>query len=524
MRIILTIAALIFSSAVSGQGIYNKVATNIKQNRIIVDSVIGVPRDTFQFNRPTYQGSYPGDYGRLATKNKKIYWHDSTVWVELGAAIDTGSFLKKSDSSLYIKNGQATDQTGNIRITGPIRGGSLTVSGGVTANSVFSGNPVTAPPANTSGTLTTLGQVIDSINVIRSMFYLTGLATYPDSVLQPSDSYLRAFEKIQGQFNGIIGRYVENQSASYQLGKFTLNGSSTLSNSASVTPLSLQRYSYGQASTALGFRNVNGSLLGYLGLASTNDSNSIFLSSQIGRIDLVNPDTTSVVLSSISPGGTINSYFFYRNGSLFLYRNAVNPQTFDKSIFSGQYKLWAEGYTRLDSVTTAVALLHNRSVTYNMNNDTIDVVSGATNYNYRIKLRRTGGVMYDAFFLKGSNGYAGINTVSPTSFFHVNGSVSITQRTVTGNTTLTDTDHMIIVNNSGTATINLPAASSVSGRVYIVKKVSAALNDVVIDPNGSELFDGLLTRSLVNQWSSMVFVSNGTGWSMISSHVNGSLL
>lgn len=129
---------------------------------------------------------------------------------------------------------------------------------------------------------------------------------------------------------------------------------------------------------------------------------------------------------------------------------------------------------------------------------------------------------YNVLALQNGNGRFAIGTETPASKIHVNGSVSIKQRTVTGNTTIGD-DFLLIVNNTGTATITLPPAASVPDRIYAIKKISASLNNVDIDANGSELIDGLTIRSLVNQWSCIWIQSNGTGWSVIAGHVNGTL-
>lgn len=107
----------------------------------------------------------------------------------------------------------------------------------------------------------------------------------------------------------------------------------------------------------------------------------------------------------------------------------------------------------------------------------------------------------------------------------VNGNVSTAITTVTGNTTLNATHSTVLVNNSGSVTITLPAASGKTGWIYTIKKVSAASNDVLIDPNGSELLDGSSTsKTLTLQWSSVTIQSNGTSWFLLSSHAAATTL
>ncbi len=112
-----------------------------------------------------------------------------------------------------------------------------------------------------------------------------------------------------------------------------------------------------------------------------------------------------------------------------------------------------------------------------------------------------------------STGLVGINTTA-TSTLHVNGSVAASIRTVTGSTTLASTDYTVRVNNSGTVTMTLPAASGCSGRIYVIKKVSAAANDVSI-PN----VDGR-TITLTIQDTALTVQSDGSVWNAIGIFVN----
>ncbi len=105
-----------------------------------------------------------------------------------------------------------------------------------------------------------------------------------------------------------------------------------------------------------------------------------------------------------------------------------------------------------------------------------------------------------------------------------NGSFDNSIRTVTANTTLDADYSTTLVNNSGSVTISLPAAASNTGRKYTIKKVSAATNDVVIDPNASETIDGATTKTLTLQYSSITIESNGSNWHVVSSHAAATIL
>lgn len=67
----------------------------------------------------------------------------------------------------------------------------------------------------------------------------------------------------------------------------------------------------------------------------------------------------------------------------------------------------------------------------------------------------------------------------------------------------------------GGDTISLPAAATAgTGKVYIIKDESgtAATNNIVINPNGSELIDGLLTFSIDADFGAIELYTNGTAW------------
>lgn len=104
------------------------------------------------------------------------------------------------------------------------------------------------------------------------------------------------------------------------------------------------------------------------------------------------------------------------------------------------------------------------------------------------------------------------------------GSLSLNQTLISGSTTLTDSQTTIWVNNVGAATITLPTAVGRGGRVYIIKKLSASLNNVIIQGNGAELIDASNTFTMATQYSSVQIQSNGTSWYIIGVFIGGSVL
>lgn len=99
---------------------------------------------------------------------------------------------------------------------------------------------------------------------------------------------------------------------------------------------------------------------------------------------------------------------------------------------------------------------------------------------------------------------------------HFNAAISTAYAAVNANATLDATYQTVAVDASGGAvTITLPAAASCTGRRYDIKKVDSSANAVTIDGNSTETIDGIATKALANQYSSVTVISNGSGWWII---------
>ena len=114
------------------------------------------------------------------------------------------------------------------------------------------------------------------------------------------------------------------------------------------------------------------------------------------------------------------------------------------------------------------------------------------------------------------SGLVGIGNNNPTSTLSVTGSTAYSITTKTANYTASANDYSIVCNNTGAITISLPAASGATGRVYVIKKISAALNNVTIDPNSSETIDGSSTRVLTLQYESVMIQCDGSSRYILS--------
>lgn len=89
-------------------------------------------------------------------------------------------------------------------------------------------------------------------------------------------------------------------------------------------------------------------------------------------------------------------------------------------------------------------------------------------------------------------------------------------RAVTGATTLTDADGLVVVDASGGAcAATLPDVAANVERVFYVKKTDASANAVTVTRAGSATIDGATTYALTVQYQSVTVVSDGTNWHII---------
>ncbi|MBT8206241.1 MAG: hypothetical protein KJP14_00995 [Eudoraea sp.] len=80
-----------------------------------------------------------------------------------------------------------------------------------------------------------------------------------------------------------------------------------------------------------------------------------------------------------------------------------------------------------------------------------------------------------------TNGKVGIGNSTPNSTLQVSGSVSMPIRTTAVNTTLDDNDYTLVMTTTKDLLITLPAASSCTGRIYILKNMGNGDNFTNID-------------------------------------------
>lgn len=86
-------------------------------------------------------------------------------------------------------------------------------------------------------------------------------------------------------------------------------------------------------------------------------------------------------------------------------------------------------------------------------------------------------------------------------------------RTLTDDATLTGEDRLVFVDTTAEAiTLALPAAASVGAYTPFSVVCSVAGNDIIIDPDGSELIDGASTKTFSTLNQRVDLYSDGSNW------------
>ncbi len=119
-----------------------------------------------------------------------------------------------------------------------------------------------------------------------------------------------------------------------------------------------------------------------------------------------------------------------------------------------------------------------------------------------------------ALDINGAADLGGAVTVGGT--LETNSGVLQQTRTTAITTTLDATDHVLFV--TATATVNLPAAASHTGRQYLI---IATTGTTTLDPNSTEQIDGASTLAITGPSGRLIY-SNGTAWFTAGGSSSGS--
>jgi hypothetical protein len=116
----------------------------------------------------------------------------------------------------------------------------------------------------------------------------------------------------------------------------------------------------------------------------------------------------------------------------------------------------------------------------------------------------------------------GVGTTSPNSTLDVRGSLSVAVTTFSTATTAGASDNTFLFTGTSAATLTLPTAVGIAGRVYWIKNISSNGSTLTIATTSSQTIDGLTTWTLTQTNKAIRLVSNGTNWYAVSESLPGS--
>lgn len=174
---------------------------------------------------------------------------------------------------------------------------------------------------------------------------------------------------------------------------------------------------------------------------------------------------------------------------------------------------------RVIQAGTAIGFAESPStITIMFDGDTDDVPEGLNLYftiaRARSSVAGSATVTYDqptgVFSLTGANVTTALGyTPAPAP----NGSLVLGIRTTTAAPTFAASDHTLLCDaTAGAIPVALPAAGTVTGRVFVFKKSDASINTVTLTPNGAETIDGATSVIIAVQYDSYTIQSDGSKW------------
>jgi hypothetical protein len=149
-----------------------------------------------------------------------------------------------------------------------------------------------------------------------------------------------------------------------------------------------------------------------------------------------------------------------------------------------------------------------------------------TTIGSRLQVNGNAAIGYSASTAGPTNGLAvsgdvSIGTNTANSKLHVAGSLRLPITTKTATYTLDATDYTVVFDLNGNATANLPDATTIPGRIYVIKINRTSVTDTLtIDPNGAQTIDGNATLDLLCQ-QAITIQSDGTNWRVIGDYLGG---
>lgn len=115
-----------------------------------------------------------------------------------------------------------------------------------------------------------------------------------------------------------------------------------------------------------------------------------------------------------------------------------------------------------------------------------------------------------------STNHVGINTAAQKSSLEVNGSMGLKTSVISSTFHIITTDESILLGDtsSNSVTIFLNDASTVPGRIYLLKNIGTSANNLTVDAHDTQTIDGSLTQTLTDL-EKIKIVAKNSNWHII---------
>ena len=261
-----------------------------------------------------------------------------------------------------------------------------------------------------------------------------------------------------------------------------------------------------------------------VGIGTSNPTSQL---SVVGEIDIsgsrlhIDPISMMVGINNVSPSSTLD---IFGTGGSQLTSSLNIRNMFGQTIIFGRddqrVGIGTSNPTSQLSVVGEIDISGSRlhidpismkvGINNNSPNSTLDILgTGSSNSTSSLNIRNLGG---QTILFGRDDLFVGIGNSNPNSNLSVFGSVSYTVITKSASYTLTASDHCIIYIGAAGSTITIPAASGVTGRVYIITNHGTA----ALATSLAYTTANATTSSTVATGTSVQIISDGTIWRKIN--------
>jgi hypothetical protein len=329
------------------------------------------------------------------------------------------------------------------------------------------------------------------------------------------------------QLLGIIGGGLRVTTASVERLRITSGGNVGI---GTTSPFSLLQVTSGTSMTTTGGDQASNATI-----EGANVAIGAAFTSQLAVL------SNSSIAADIGGGIAFGSKY---SGNAFAYYAAIKTGKHDAT--SGNYGGYLQFATRANGgdvtermritsggdvgigTTSPTSKLHVQGTSYFFDQaifgDKVGI--GTTTPGSTLQVNGNAAIGYSASTAGPTNGLAvsgdvSIGTNTANSKLHVAGSLRLPITTKTATYTLDATDYTVVFDLNGNATANLPDATTIPGRIYVIKINRTNVGDTLtIDPNGAQTIDGFATYDLLCQ-QAITIQSDGSNWRIIGDFAAG---